>query len=66
MIGEAPICIRCKHYRRSSGARCDSFPNGIPDEIWYHCHSHTTPFPGDHGIRFEPDERRDKAVRLDS
>ena len=64
MIGEPPICMWCKHYQRSSGARCDAFPDGIPEEIWYSCNPHTVPFPGDHCIQFELDEERDKVVRL--
>jgi hypothetical protein len=57
MIGEPPVCMRFKHYLRSSGARCEAFPSGIPDEIWYHHDPHTAPFPGDNGILFEPIDR---------
>ena len=34
---------------------CEAFPDGIPVEIAYGDNLHLTPFPGDHGIRFEPD-----------
>lgn len=33
---------------------CDVFPDGIPDEIYRHGFDHTQPYPGDHGIQFEP------------
>ena len=36
---------------------CEAFPDGIPDEIAYGDNPHTSPFPGDHGIRFEPEEK---------
>jgi len=64
MIGEAPICMWCKHFRRTGPLACDAFPEGIPDEILLHRNPHLAPFPGDHGIQFELDEERDKVVRL--
>jgi hypothetical protein len=35
---------------------CKAFPGGIPREISYGNNLHLTPFPGDHGIRFEKKE----------
>lgn len=32
---------------------CEAFPGGIPDEIAYGDHRHTTPVEGDHGIQYE-------------
>jgi hypothetical protein len=34
--------------------RCTAFPEEIPREIAGNKHDHRKPFPGDHGIRFEP------------
>lgn len=33
---------------------CAAFPAGIPEEIVVGLNLHTTPYPGDHGIQFEP------------
>jgi hypothetical protein len=64
MIAEPPICMWCKHFRRTGPLACDAFPESIPEEIWYHQDYHIQPFPGDHGIQFELDEERDKTLRL--
>jgi hypothetical protein len=60
----APICIDCKHFINDKTWRCEAFPDGIPDEILvgtpykdkpgYKRFVHTRPYPGDHGLRFEP------------
>jgi hypothetical protein len=54
--------MRSDHYLRTNGARCDAFPSGIPDEIQQHRNPHTSPFPGDHGLPFEPIEPPAKAT----
>jgi hypothetical protein len=64
MIAEPPICMWCKHFHRSGRLACDAFPEGIPQEIWYHQDYHIQPFPGDHGIQFDLDEERDEEIRL--
>ena len=54
-IGAAPKCMECKHFREGEwGLPCDAFPDGIPEAILGGDHDHTQPYPGDHGIRFEP------------
>lgn len=57
MLGPIPDCLDCRHLtERFTGFFCDAFPDGegIPVEILC-CHvSHRRPYPGDHGIQFEP------------
>lgn len=58
----SPVCVLCKHYRPSvgdAGRTCAAFPNAdsIPLEIWGGENTHTAPYPGDHGIQFEPFKR---------
>lgn len=50
---EEVMCNSCKHYRLF--AKCDAFPDGIPIELLGK-EEHNTPYPGDHGIRYEPKE----------
>lgn len=53
------VCTKCKHYRPGdgeAGRTCAAFPkdDSIPLEIWTGKNNHREPFPGDHGIQFEP------------
>lgn len=48
----APICFDCKHFRGLF--HCDAFPDRIPQAIIESEHDHTKPYPGDHGIQFDP------------
>jgi len=62
MIGSAPVCLNCKFFHRDplqdrsgeNGLTCDAYPDGIPDAILFGDSDHKTPYPGDHGITFEP------------
>ncbi len=48
-------CYDCRHLRQDSHkVTCAAFPDGIPVEILKSRILHREPFPGDHGIQFEP------------
>ena len=47
-------CLSCIHY--DGFWKCDAYSVKIPVEIATGQHDHTRPFPGDHGIQFEPIE----------
>lgn len=61
-----PICTLCKHFRDVvfAHATCDAYPDGIPPAVLSWEQDHRIPFPGDHGILFEPrDEEADQFVK---
>ncbi len=51
MVG-LPQCAFCTRYLGDS--KCPAFPERIPDAVWDGRHNHREPYPGDHGVRFEP------------
>ena len=58
----APICLDCRHFRPEERTlACAAYPDGIPEEILTSEVDHHEPYPGDHGIRFEPKEDDDDA-----
>jgi hypothetical protein len=59
-IGPAPMCLYCKHFfKDEEGNKCKAFPQGIPREIFFEYYDHRKEFPGDNGIRFEPETEKD-------
>lgn len=48
-------CSRCSRLEKSD--TCLAFPDGIPEPILTGEHDHTTPYPGDNGVQFEPVEQ---------
>lgn len=49
------LCLHCKHRLEINAMRftCQSFPEGIPDEIIDGRFDHRTPHPSDDGKQFE-------------
>lgn len=50
-----PPCVTCKH-RDTFGPTCTAFPFGIPHAILTGENQHRTPYPGDHGITWAPED----------
>ncbi len=50
------VCSYCRHALPEK-RRCTAFTDLIPLEIWNGDNNHRTPFPGDHGIQFEPKQK---------
>ena len=51
----SPTCLPCKNLISSKNRTCLAF-NEIPLEIWNGDNSHTKPYEGDGGIRFQKRE----------
>lgn len=52
-----PLCVACQRLRPFRDGRmiCAAFTNGIPTPLLEGLADHRQPYPGDRGIRFEPD-----------
>jgi hypothetical protein len=52
-----PLCVACQRLRRPVRGRwaCAAFPDKIPAPLLNASADHREPYPGDQGIRFEPD-----------
>ena len=50
------VCSFCQRFDRTNpvARKCSAFPEGIPLEIWKGENDHTTAYPGDNGIQFQP------------
>ena len=46
-------CNQCKHVGED-GLTCTAFPDAIPIDILVGRDQHIEPYPGDHGLQFEP------------
>ena len=56
------LCNNCTHLAKgpvSNEITCAAFPQRIPVEILLNRHDHRIPFPGDHGMRYDPVEPLD-------
>jgi hypothetical protein len=53
LFGYSP-CLHCKNKGAPGTGKCSAFSNGIPDEIFWGKNLHKAPYPGDHGILFDP------------
>lgn len=53
-----PVCFKCKHFDRKHSFipvfKCKAFSKRIPNSIIKYGNKHLKPYPGDHGIQFEP------------
>jgi len=58
-----PQCTYCVHL--TDVGRCRAFPAGIPASILMGDFDHTEPYPGDHGIRYEPLKDKQRSPVLD-
>lgn len=57
------MCPLCVHSEQGdNGLVCPAFPDGIPNDMLTGQVDHRLPYPGDNGVRFEPDPDADPAL----
>jgi hypothetical protein len=57
-----PQCLECSNLREQPDhvgekAKCEAFPDAIPDEIYFMAHPHNDSYPGDNGIQFKAKDK---------
>ena len=55
-------CDSCRN-KTDNAPTCLAFPNGIPRPLLDGDVGHKMPFPGDNGVRYEPDPAKIEALR---
>ena len=55
MINTTP-CASCRRFNRKDllNDTCEAYPKGIPEPILHGDNDHREPYPGDHGLQYEP------------
>ena len=56
------VCSYCTHVIPGPERTCAAFPGGIPLEIWLGENDHRSPYEGDLGLRFEPQDKEKQDV----
>lgn len=64
MTTPIPFCFDCARFHEP-GVKdgvpfytCEAFPDGIPTEILVTQHDYDQPYPGDHGLRYQPEAEK--------
>ncbi|HQF16016.1 MAG: hypothetical protein A4E45_00649 [Methanosaeta sp. PtaB.Bin039] len=59
LFGYSP-CLHCRNFIKdvyAEGVHCRAFTDiDIPEEIFFGRNLHKDPYPGDHGIQFDPED----------
>lgn len=52
------LCRSCVRFRNKG--KCEAFPQGIPEGIRRYGDSHLLPVPGDHGLQYVMDPKKER------